>query len=125
MQLPLKTLSHPHPCPLPTPTPAGDKSKLALIRSGWGDEEADLAPLNPHYEEELYGHQPQAVRRNLARLDEEAIDLDLLEEVVYHIDTTQVGAGGDLSGCHRGRHHSGCRGGGVSLAARKEPAPGW
>jgi hypothetical protein len=91
-----------HHAPHHAALPPGNQAKQSLIKSGWGDDEADLGPLNPHYEAELYDDLADHVRRNLARLDEEAIDMDLLEEVVYYIDTTQVGGRlGGLRGVHR------------------------
>ena len=66
---------------------AGDKQKL--IREGWGDDGAGGVALNRHYDPDLYTEQPSFVRANLRRLDESAIDFDLLEELVLHIDRTE------------------------------------
>ncbi len=55
-------------------------------QAGWGDADADAAPLNRHYDPELYADCGAGTRRNLARVDETRIDLDLLEVVVEHID---------------------------------------
>jgi ATP-dependent RNA helicase DHX29 len=60
----------------------------AAVRSGWGDDEADEEPLNPHYNAELYESYPSNVRGTLSRLNESAIDYDLIEEVVELIDNT-------------------------------------
>jgi ATP-dependent RNA helicase DHX29 len=60
----------------------------AAVRSGWGDDEADREPLNPHYNAELYASYPSNVRRTLSRLNESAIDYDLIEEVVELIDNS-------------------------------------
>ena len=55
-------------------------------QAGWGDEEANAGPLNPHYDAARYAHLSDAARRNLARVDENRIDYDLLEELIAHID---------------------------------------
>ncbi len=47
-----------------------------------------MGPLNPHYDADLYQDYSQSVRRNLARVDENRIDFDLLEELVGHIDAS-------------------------------------
>ncbi|GAB4817860.1 hypothetical protein N2152v2_004906 [Parachlorella kessleri] len=62
-------------------------SKQTLVRSGWGDAEADVGVLNPHYQEDHYDRYSAHTRRNLARLDEDRIDYDLLEDLVAHIDS--------------------------------------
>jgi hypothetical protein len=64
------------------------KLRPAGAQAGWGDDHADAAALNPHYDPELYGGYSAAARRNLARLDENRIDYDLLEELVAHIDAS-------------------------------------
>lgn len=70
--------------------------QAALLREGWGDDEKiQTEALNKHYRGDLYGGFGRAVRTNLARLDESAIDYDLLDELVRHIDTTE-GAGAIL-----------------------------
>ncbi len=56
------------------------------MQSGWGDADADAAPLNRYYDPELYADYCARTRRNLARVDETRIDFDLLESVVQHID---------------------------------------
>ena len=58
------------------------------MQAGWGDEGADAGALNPHFDAEAYQEYSQATRRNLARLDENRIDLDLLEELVGFIDAS-------------------------------------
>jgi len=57
----------------------------AGAQEGWGDDEADAAPLNRDFDAERYEALPLAARRNLARVDETRIDYDLLEELVAHI----------------------------------------
>lgn len=61
---------------------------MRSLQAGWGDEEADVGALNPHFDAEAYQEYRQATRRNLARLDENRIDLDLLEELVAFIDAS-------------------------------------
>lgn len=58
---------------------------MSLLEAGWGDDEKDGACLNRNYDPEVYANYPMAVRRNLARVDESAIDFDLLEDLVAHV----------------------------------------
>ena len=44
------------------------------------------APLNPHFTQERLEGYSKSTQRNLARLDEDRIDFDLLEELVTYID---------------------------------------
>eukprot|EP00775_Hariotina_reticulata_P003028 gene3028-3309_t len=65
----------------------GNAGKAALLAAGWGDEEAlSTGVLNPSYEYDLYAQYPERVRKNLARLNEEVLDLDLLEELISWVD---------------------------------------
>ncbi|GAQ84373.1 helicase domain-containing protein [Klebsormidium nitens] len=67
----------------------GNQDKNKLIKAGWGDElkaGGGDQVLNPNYDEELYQDFSSATRKNLARLDEEQIDYDLLEDLITHID---------------------------------------
>ena len=57
-------------------------------QAGWGDEGADVGPLNPHFDTEACQDYSLAARRNLARVDENRIDFDLLEELIGHIDAS-------------------------------------
>ena len=64
-----------------------------LLREGWGDDAALQAePLNRHYDPDDYPADTYSkhVRVNLARLDESAIDFELLEDVVRHIDKDEA-----------------------------------
>ena len=63
-------------------------SSLVLMQAGWGDEGADVGPLNPHFDADMYQDYGPSTRRNLARMDENRIDFDLLEELVGHIDAS-------------------------------------
>jgi hypothetical protein len=67
---------------------AASMHALLPDQAGWGDDEADAGPLNPHYDAGRYGHLSAPARRNLARVDENRIDYDLLEELIGHIDAT-------------------------------------
>ncbi len=55
-------------------------------QAGWGDDEADAGPLNRRYDADAYAAYSVTTRQNLARLAEAAIDYELLEAVVLHID---------------------------------------
>ncbi|KAK9832693.1 hypothetical protein WJX81_000845 [Elliptochloris bilobata] len=63
---------------------AGQRAKH-LVKEGWGDDEADVAPLNRDFDAARYADLPLSARRNLARVDETRIDYELLEELVAHI----------------------------------------
>ena len=72
---------------------AGSKNK-ALLKSNWGDQTTDVI-LNPNVdatslaamlEDERYS--PSTVR-NISRVNEERIDMDLVEHVVLHIHNTE------------------------------------
>jgi hypothetical protein len=58
------------------------------VQAGWGDDQQDPlhAPLNPQFDPQGLQDYSLATQRNLARLDEDAIDYDLLEELVAYID---------------------------------------
>jgi ATP-dependent RNA helicase DHX29 len=62
---------------------AGARNRAA-VRSGWGDDEADEI-LNPNYDEEQYEGYTISVKRNMARVNEDRIDFDLLEDLVGYI----------------------------------------
>lgn len=55
-------------------------------QAGWGDDDADTGPLNRRYDADAYAAYSATTRQNLARLAEAAIDYELLEAVVLHID---------------------------------------
>jgi hypothetical protein len=55
------------------------------MAAGWGDDEGGGgggSVLNPSYDHELYGAYSDRTRRNLGRLNEEVLDLDLIEELI-------------------------------------------
>ena len=58
------------------------------LQAGWGDDARDPleAPLNPHFSQEALSLYSSSTQRNIARLDEDRIDFDLLEELVTYID---------------------------------------
>jgi hypothetical protein len=56
------------------------------MQAGMGDESKDSMPLNKFYDAEIYQQFSAATRRNLARVDENRIDYDLLEALMAHID---------------------------------------
>ena len=58
---------------------------MPVWQGGGGDDKGDGAALNKHYDPELYAGYSPATRRNLARLDENRIDYDLLDELVCHL----------------------------------------
>ena len=59
-----------------------------FLQAGWGDDAQDPleAPLNPHFNQEDLAEYSSSTQRNIARLDEDRIDYDLLEELVTYID---------------------------------------
>ena len=67
-------------------------SQARLARENWGDADADAleaaGALNKWFDPELYRDREAFVRANLARVDETAIDYDLIEELVDYIDAT-------------------------------------
>ena len=63
----------------------GGARGAALVRAGWGDDAGDAPPLNKHFDPAAYVGYSASTLRNLARLDETVLDLDLVEEVVAHI----------------------------------------
>lgn len=58
------------------------------MQAGWGDDARDPleAPLNPHFSQEALSQYSNSTQRNIARLDEDRIDFDLIEELVTYID---------------------------------------
>lgn len=58
-------------------------------QAGMGDESEGQGPLNKWYDADKYQHLSAATRRNLARVDENRIDFDLLEALVTHLDSLQ------------------------------------
>ncbi len=70
---------------------AGARNRAA-VRSGWGDDGADEI-LNPNYDEEQYEGYSISVQRNMARVNEDRIDFDLLEDLVGYIhENEEAGA---------------------------------
>jgi ATP-dependent RNA helicase DHX29 len=55
------------------------------LQAGWGDDEGEAGALNPHYDADWYTSYSSATRKNLARLDENRIDYDLLDDLVSYL----------------------------------------
>lgn len=65
----------------------GNAGKAALMAAGWGDDEAlSSSVLNPNYDPDIYAEYPERARKNLARLNEDVVDLDLIEELIGWAD---------------------------------------
>eukprot|EP00898_Chlorokybus_atmophyticus_P004343 jgi/Chlat1/490/Chrsp103S00981 len=64
-----------------------NRGRREAVASGFGDEATmgDEA-VNPNYDYADYMSYSETTRRNLARLDEDRIDYELLEELVAHVD---------------------------------------
>lgn len=65
----------------------GNAGKAALLAAGWGDEESlHSGALNPWYDPDRFAAYPERVRKNLAKLNEEVLDLDFIEELISWAD---------------------------------------
>ncbi|KAG2302509.1 hypothetical protein Bca52824_031160 [Brassica carinata] len=65
------------------------RGKKNLVLAGWGDDyllSEDC--LNPYYVSSNYNSYSDQTQQNLKRLNEDAIDYELLEELICHIDDT-------------------------------------
>uniref|UniRef100_A0A1J3CC48 RNA helicase n=1 Tax=Noccaea caerulescens TaxID=107243 RepID=A0A1J3CC48_NOCCA len=65
------------------------RGKKNLVLAGWGDDyllSEDC--LNPFYVSNNYNSYSDQTQQNLKRLNEDAIDYELLEELICHIDDT-------------------------------------
>lgn len=71
---------------------SNSRGKANLVQQGWGDGEGLGSPLNPLYSVEAYKDYSTATQRNLARVNEEWLDYDLLEAILDHIDSLEPGA---------------------------------
>ena len=54
----------------------------APVQAGWGDDVKDAAAPNPFYDPDLYQSYSASTRKNLARVDENRIDFDLLDNLI-------------------------------------------
>lgn len=63
--------------------PGGGSSSAG---GGGGSAQGSGACLNPHFDPELYSEYRANVRRSLSRLNEDVLDLDLVEELIGHVD---------------------------------------
>jgi len=68
--------------------------RAAAVAAGWGDDARDGPPLNRFFDAADFAAHPPFVAANMARLDEMVVDLDLIEELVAHIDA-EAGADDD------------------------------
>lgn len=65
------------------------RGKRNLTMSSWGDETLLYEDyINPHYVSEHYQSFSERTQLNLKSLNEDMIDFDLLEDLIYHIDET-------------------------------------
>lgn len=65
------------------------RGRQNLVQSGWGDEGMlEQEACNPLFDESLYRGYSQRTKNNLAKLNEDTIDFDLLEDLIMHIDQT-------------------------------------
>ncbi|XP_078435192.1 RNA helicase family protein isoform X2 [Wolffia australiana] len=63
------------------------RGKKHLALSSWGDEESPLDEyVNPNYNPSSYEEYSEQTRQNLKRLNEDILDYDLLEDLIFHID---------------------------------------
>ncbi len=85
-----------HTSTTPTPSPPNKSTNTHTTQSGWGDDEADTQPLNPHYNPTQYQCYSKTTRHSLAIVDETRIDYDLLEQLVVYLHTTQPAGGSFL-----------------------------
>ncbi|VVA94126.1 unnamed protein product [Arabis nemorensis] len=65
------------------------RGKKNLVIAGWGDDHLLSEDcLNPFYVSSSYNSYSDRTQQNLKRLNEDAIDYELLEELICHIDDT-------------------------------------
>ncbi|GMH43016.1 hypothetical protein BSKO_10938 [Bryopsis sp. KO-2023] len=68
----------------------GYRDKASLVRAGWGDahaeEENSFEILNLYYDPDEYRGWEMQVQRNLARVNEDRIDYEVLEKLIVCID---------------------------------------
>ncbi|CAN0878558.1 DExH-box ATP-dependent RNA helicase DExH7, chloroplastic [Linum grandiflorum] len=65
------------------------RGKKNLVLSGWGDDSVLAEDItNPHFASSCYDSYSEQTRKNLKRLNEDAIDYELLEDLVCHVDET-------------------------------------
>ncbi|XP_024539805.1 DExH-box ATP-dependent RNA helicase DExH7, chloroplastic isoform X1 [Selaginella moellendorffii] len=66
-----------------------NRGRQDLARMGWGDDQIlESRPVNPLYEESLYRKYSENTRKNLANVNEDVIDYELLEDLIMHINET-------------------------------------
>ncbi|GKV32188.1 hypothetical protein SLEP1_g40810 [Rubroshorea leprosula] len=65
------------------------RGKKNLVLSAWGDDSLLSEDyINPYYVATSYQSYSEQTQQNLKRLNEDVIDYDLLEDLVYHVDET-------------------------------------
>ncbi|OAE31756.1 hypothetical protein AXG93_4874s1190 [Marchantia polymorpha subsp. ruderalis] len=63
------------------------RGRQNLVQSGWGDDSTlEETAVNPLYDRDLYSNYSEKCRANLASLNEDVIDYDLLEDLIIHIN---------------------------------------
>uniref|UniRef100_A0A1D1Y0G5 Putative ATP-dependent RNA helicase DHX57 n=1 Tax=Anthurium amnicola TaxID=1678845 RepID=A0A1D1Y0G5_9ARAE len=63
------------------------RGKKNLVFSSWGDESLLIEEyVNPYYDASCYESYSAQTRQNLRKLNEDVIDYDLLEDIIYYID---------------------------------------
>ncbi|KAG8082023.1 hypothetical protein GUJ93_ZPchr0014g47055 [Zizania palustris] len=63
------------------------RGKKNLVLSSWGDESVFSEDyVNPHYTSDCYQSYSERTNQNLKRLNEDVIDFDLLEDLIFYID---------------------------------------
>ncbi|EFJ04939.1 hypothetical protein SELMODRAFT_187668 [Selaginella moellendorffii] len=66
-----------------------NRGRQDLARMGWGDDQIlESRPVNPLYEESHYRKYSENTRKNLANVNEDVIDYELLEDLIMHINET-------------------------------------
>eukprot|EP00249_Psilotum_nudum_P011376 c23135_g1_i1 orf=250-4686(-) len=65
------------------------RGRWDLVQSGWGDEDVlEKEIYNPFFEENLFNGFSDRTQQNLAKVNEDMIDYDLLEDLIKYIDET-------------------------------------
>ncbi|KAK8952511.1 putative pre-mRNA-splicing factor ATP-dependent RNA helicase [Platanthera zijinensis] len=65
------------------------RGKKNLVMPSWGDETLLFEDyVNPYYISDLYHSYSERTQQNLKSMNEDVIDFDLLEDLIYHIDET-------------------------------------
>ncbi|KAF6147856.1 hypothetical protein GIB67_014436 [Kingdonia uniflora] len=74
---------------VPESTKYNHRGKTNLVLSSWGDDYLlSENYINPNYDPSTYEAYSDRTRENLKSINEDAIDFDLLEDLLYHVDDT-------------------------------------